>query len=83
MEASMIDLRYIVKAVCEALRRNETVYVTFRGDVIAKILPCISNKKHKQAIEEHPFFGMLKTERQTVESQMDQLRSFQLTENSI
>jgi hypothetical protein len=72
MEASVVDLRYRMKDVLEALERRETVKILCHGKVKGTIVPegSISNMK----IIDHPFFGMKKEAKGSVQEEMDDLR---------
>jgi len=73
MQATIVDLRYHMRQVLEALNRNEEVTVLYHGKKIAEIVPTRHTKK-KISIKEHPFFGMSKTDPTSVANQMKQLR---------
>ena len=70
MQASILDLRYKMKDVLRALERNETVEILYHGKVKGVIMPC--QRKLKQKVKDHPFFGM--DDSSDVETQMKQLR---------
>jgi antitoxin (DNA-binding transcriptional repressor) of toxin-antitoxin stability system len=72
MKASIVDLRYHMKDVLRALERNEEVYIVSRGKVKGVIKPV--DGKPPMKVQDHPFFGMRKDDRETVERQMDRLR---------
>lgn len=57
MDASIVDLRKNTKAVLEALDRNETVTILYRGKKRGRLVPLTPFKKKKKA-SEHPAFGM-------------------------
>jgi antitoxin (DNA-binding transcriptional repressor) of toxin-antitoxin stability system len=71
MKASIVDLRYRMNDVLRALERNEEVRIVSRGKLKGVIKPV--NGKPQMKVEDHPFFGMLKTS-EAVERQMDRLR---------
>jgi antitoxin (DNA-binding transcriptional repressor) of toxin-antitoxin stability system len=74
MQATIVDLRYHMKNVLEALERGEEVTVIYHRRPIASITP-LHNKINKIAkTKDNPFFGMLKADGGTVENQMDKLR---------
>jgi len=61
VEASIVDLRYRMKSVLEALDRGESVTVLHRGKPRARLEPIESKvKKPRMKVEDHPFFGMWK-----------------------
>ncbi len=72
MEASVVDLRYKMKDVLEALERRETVNIVYHGKVKGTIVPAGSGRSMK--IVDHPFFGMKKEATASVEEEMDGLR---------
>jgi antitoxin (DNA-binding transcriptional repressor) of toxin-antitoxin stability system len=74
MQASVVDLRYKMKDVLEALKRNEVVGVSFRGKKIADITPITALSKKPKQVADHAFFGMCKKAKLTVASEMTKLR---------
>jgi antitoxin (DNA-binding transcriptional repressor) of toxin-antitoxin stability system len=62
MEASIVDLRYRMKSVLEALDRGESVTVLHRGKPRARLMPMDAKTKPKarMKVEDHPGFGMWK-----------------------
>jgi len=56
MEASIVDLRYKMKAVLKALDRGESVRITYHGKEKAMMVP--TRKKSTRKMEDSPFFGM-------------------------
>ncbi len=70
VEASIVDLRYHMNEVRKAINQNEVVKITFRGQVIADIMP--RRIKEENRVQEHPFFGSLKE--MDVEDVMNKLR---------
>jgi antitoxin (DNA-binding transcriptional repressor) of toxin-antitoxin stability system len=73
MEASIVDLRYRMKDILEALERRETVKILYHGKVKGTIAPV--SKTQTQKVASHPFFGMKATENKSVDEIMDELRS--------
>lgn len=73
MEASIVDLRYKMKGVLQALERNEYVKIYYHKTWIGTIVPRKA-KQAKRNLKEHPFFGMHSGDKETVEEQMQQLR---------
>jgi len=73
MQATIVDLRYQMKKVLAALKRNEEVTVLYRGQEIAILTPIHEPKKI--SVEDHPFFGMCKDDHDTVKDEMKKLRS--------
>jgi hypothetical protein len=73
MEASIVDLRYHMKNVLLSLQRNEEVKIYYHKKWIGTIIP--KRSKHvKKNIKDHPFFGMHADAKESVESEMDDLR---------
>jgi antitoxin (DNA-binding transcriptional repressor) of toxin-antitoxin stability system len=72
MEASVVDLRYKMKEVLEALERKETVKILYHGKVKGTIVP--ASQSRKQKITDHPFFGMKAQSSTTVLEEMSNLR---------
>jgi hypothetical protein len=56
MEASVVDLRYKMKDVLQALNRREKVKILYHGTVKGIIIP--SDSGGEVSVEKHPFFGM-------------------------
>ncbi len=75
MKASVVDLRYRMKEVLEALRRNEKVDILYHGKLTGTIYPAMKDKKI-QDIKSHPFFGMYRDryKGKSVQGLMDELR---------
>ncbi len=71
MKASIIDLRYKMKDVLNALERNETVEILYHGKLKGIISP-IRQEINKKVID-HPYFGIQKKGKSVLD-QMDQLR---------
>ena len=73
MEASVVDLRYKMKDVLEALDRRESVQILYHGKVKGTIIPASHDPKTRVA--DHPFFGMRKDEPKSPTEIVDELRS--------
>ena len=71
MDITSTDLRYHTKDVFAALKRNETVRIFRRGELMGEITPKRSEKK--ESLTNHPFFGSLKDDR-PIEEIMRELR---------
>ncbi len=56
MKATVVDLRYKMKDVLNALDRNEKVTVLYRGKIKGVLSP--PEKKTNLKVTDHPFFGM-------------------------
>ncbi len=70
MNASVVDLRYKMKSVLEALDRHEEVTVLHRGQVKGIIKPVL---KPSIKVQDHPFFGSSPASEE-VESVIERLR---------
>jgi len=73
MEASVVDLRYKMKDILQALERRETVQILYHGKIKGKIVPSLNKKELR--IQDHPFFGMRKKLKTEVADIMSSLRS--------
>ncbi|HKZ16964.1 MAG TPA: hypothetical protein VJ161_05790, partial [Geobacteraceae bacterium] len=69
--ASIVDLRYRMSEVLNALARRERVQILYHGKVKGIIVPAEEETGVKVA--DHPFFGLDK-EHRPVEEIMDELR---------
>jgi len=74
MKASVVDLRYKMKDILNALARKESVQVFHYGKIKGTIVPSTTNKKIVSA-KDHEFFGFLRNNSISVEDKMKQLRS--------
>jgi len=72
MKASIVDLRYKTAEILKALERNESVTVLYHGKVKGVIKPVRESLSEK--IIDHPFFGMLDGEGETVLKELEILR---------
>jgi len=72
MEASVVDLRYKMRDVLEALERREKVRILYHGKLKGTIVPVSGARKLK--VVDHPFFGMRALEKASVSEMMDDLR---------
>lgn len=72
MKASIVDLRYNMKAILKALDRNEPVEVLYHGKLKGTIIPSLVRGPIK--IKHHPYFGMSKHKKLSVEKEMKKLR---------
>jgi len=73
MRANILDLRYHMKDILRALDRHESVEVFYHDQKKGTIVP-VTVASEKQATEEHPFFGMLSTDKTSVQKKIDKLR---------
>jgi hypothetical protein len=60
MDASILDLRYKMRNVLNALNRRERVRVLYHGKVKGEIIPIKGNRNIKTS--QHCIFGMLKNQ---------------------
>ncbi len=76
MEASIVDLRYKMKDVLQAIERGEKVDILCRGKKKAVLVPVSEAKKRKKKlrVQDHPFFGMKADDTEPVEEVMNRLR---------
>jgi hypothetical protein len=72
MEASILDLRYKMKEVLQALDRREKVRILYHGKEKGTIIP--SDTESKTKVNEHPFFGMNRKDKRSVNDVMGDLR---------
>ncbi len=73
MEASIVDLRYHMNTVLQALDRNESVRVLYRGKLKGTLVPATMQKK-KYLAKDHPCFGMIEGASGSVEDEINALR---------
>ena len=73
MKASIVDLRYRMKSVLEALKRREEVLVVQRGKVRGRLIP--EHPAEKMSAANHPFFGSSKRDKKSVDQVMEALRA--------
>ena len=73
MKASIVDLRYRMKSVLEALNRREEVLVVQRGKVKGRLVP--ERPAEKMSAANHPFFGSNKRDNKSVDEAMEELRA--------
>jgi len=72
VNVSVVDLRYKMNEVLQALDRRETVTVMYHGKARAAIVPIETGRTLK--VSDHPFFGMADTTIRSVEEVMADLR---------
>ena len=56
MNATVVDMRRNTKKILDAIARNETVTLTYRGKPVARIEPLEGTQRCLAS--EHPAFGM-------------------------
>lgn len=72
MEASIVDLRYKTSDILKALERNEIVNILYHGKIKGIIRS--ANEKCNSNVKEHPFFGMIKDNKNQVLEELDRIR---------
>lgn len=72
METNVVELRYKMKKVLQALDRREKVKLLYHGKMKGTIYPV--SQATSQKITSHPFFGMFKADTRSVSDVMDDLR---------
>jgi hypothetical protein len=72
MEATVVDLRYRMNEVLKALKRREKVTLLYHGKVKGAIVPASTDRSIK--VGTHPFFGMTRKDKKSVNRQMKELR---------
>ncbi len=73
MKATIVDLRYKMNDVLKALDRKEEVTILYRGKVKGRITPAINELS--RPVVDHPFFGMNKANKDSVQDEINRLRS--------
>lgn len=72
MDATILDLRYRMSSVLEALDRREEVRVLYHGKPKGRIVP--EGAAASGRVKDHPFFGSRAKDQATVSEVMDDLR---------
>lgn len=72
MDATILDLRYRMSSVLEALERREEVRVLYHGKPKGRIVP--EGGSTSASVAGHAFFGSRKDETESVAERMDGLR---------
>jgi hypothetical protein len=72
LNASILDLRYKMKDVLNALNRRERVRILYHGKLKGEIIPV--GLKPVQKSSEHPMFGMLKEEKENPVDVVNKIR---------
>lgn len=73
MKASILDLRYHMKTILQALERNETIEILYHGKHKGTIIPHVKVTS-KLITQDHPYFGMTASIKKSVKKQMEELR---------
>ncbi|MHB8882101.1 MAG: type II toxin-antitoxin system Phd/YefM family antitoxin [Thermodesulfovibrionales bacterium] len=72
MNASVVDMRYKMNEVLNALKRRESVNILYHGKVKGVIYP--PELIHVIKASEHAFFGIAASHAESVDNIMDKLR---------
>lgn len=72
MDATILDLRYRMSSVLEALDRREEVRVLYHGKPKGRIVP--EGGAASNQVSSHPFFGFRGKDQAPVSEIMDELR---------
>jgi antitoxin (DNA-binding transcriptional repressor) of toxin-antitoxin stability system len=73
MNARVVDLRYKSKQILQAVDRNETVYIYYRGKLKAQVVPPQAPKQWPSVMDD-PYFGCRKGDKEPVEAVVRRLR---------
>jgi len=72
MKATVLDLRYKMKEVLNALDKREKVTILYHGKIKGTIFPAHADQSIK--VKDHPFFNMAGDTEESVGQEMDELR---------
>lgn len=72
MQATILDLRYHMKEILQALERNESVEILYHGKPKGTIIPYRAS--HHQVTKAHPYFGMTASSKKSIAKEMEDLR---------
>ena len=72
MQATILDLRYHMKKVLQALERNEKISILYHGKIKGIIIPV--NQRSSLKVKDHPMFGMNAKKKESVLKEMEKLR---------
>ncbi len=73
MDVSIVDLRYNMKKVLNALARSEKINVSHYGKLKAILIP-YEEENTPVCVQNHPAFGMYKNRKTSVELEVRALR---------
>ncbi|OGT42228.1 MAG: hypothetical protein A3F42_01320 [Gammaproteobacteria bacterium RIFCSPHIGHO2_12_FULL_37_34] len=71
MRASILDLRYHMKEILQALERNETIEILYHGKHKGILIP--PARIQNLSTQNHPYFGMVASKK-SVAKEMEKLR---------
>ena len=72
MQTTVVNLRYRMKDILNALSRRERVQILYHGHIKGEIVP--TGEHAIGPVKEHPFFGMYCNNSRSVEDTMKDLR---------
>jgi hypothetical protein len=72
MQTTVVDLRYRMKDILNALSRRERVQILYHGRIKGEIVP--AGERSCDPIKDHPFFGMYRDDSRCVEEKIKDLR---------
>lgn len=72
MKASVVDMRYKMSEVLDALERSESVEILYHGRTKGIIMPV--RRESGAPVKEHAFFGMFSGSDASVDEVMESLR---------
>ena len=72
MEASILDLRYKMREVLNALNHREKIQIKYHGKIKGEIIPAHSGPRRTSS--EHPLFGMLKNRKEDPAAVVSKMR---------
>ena len=72
MQTTVVNLRYRMKDILNALSRRERVQILYHGRIKGEIVP--AGEHSIGPVKEHPFFGMYRNNSRSVEDAMKDLR---------
>ena len=78
MRASILDLRYKTRDVLKAVERREKVEIVYHGKLKAEMIAPNRAKAAKKRVQDHHFFGMTSSEKESVAKTYSCLRKGRL-----
>ena len=84
MNVTARDMRYRLRSVLGAVKRGEDVYVTYRGTVMAKMIPVPVESEEVSGDGSNPFYGLWKDrdEMKDVDAYVRDLRKGRVLDDS-
>ncbi len=74
MRASFLDFRKQAAVIRATLNRGEMVDLTYRGKVIAKIVPDVGEQSKRVKVADTEYFGMNRNDEMSTEEHMREIR---------